>query len=113
MGTIIEYIKQAFALIKNLVVKVINGCVNFVKHIVGWFKGLNLIQKRDVPFIANANSQEFREMLKHAPIKNANIFEGVYNEETGKITHHTYLDADSVDQQTSDVLKNDNLVVLQ
>lgn len=110
---IIEYIKQAFAYIKKLVVRIINGCLNFAKHIVGWFKNLNLLQKRDVPFIANANSPEFKAMLQKAPTKNVGIFEGVYNQETEEIVHHTYLDADSVDKQTYDLLKNENLVVLQ
>ena len=108
---IIEYIKQAFAYIKNVVRKIINGCINFFSHIVNWFKSLPLNQKRDIPFIANAN--EFKEMLKTAPTKKVGIFEGVYNDETEEITHHTYLDAESVDRETYNLLANDNLVVLQ
>ena len=40
------------------------------------------------------------------------IFEGVYNEDEDEITAHQYVDADSVDQQTKDVMGNESLVVL-
>lgn len=112
MEQIIEYIKRAFASIKQLIVKFINGCINFVKHILSWFKNLPLIQARDVPFIANANSEEFKQLLKKAPVKNVGIFQGVYNQETEEITHHEYLDADSVDEETYNVLGKESLVVL-
>lgn len=113
MDKTIEYIKKAFAYIVNLVRKVINGIINFAKNIVNWFKTLNLVQKRDVPFLANANSLEFQKMLKTAPVKDVGIFKGVYNEETNEITHHEFVEADGLDQETKDVLGNENLVVLQ
>ena len=74
MEQIIELIKQACAYIKKLIVTVIEGCLNFARNVVGWFKSLNLQQGRDVPFIANANQQVFKEMLQKAPVKDVGIF---------------------------------------
>lgn len=112
MEQIIELIKQACAYIKDLVATIIEGCLNFARNVVGWFKKLNLRQGRDVPFIANANQQAFKEMLQKAPVKNVGIFEGVYNEETDEITHYEYIEADDLDQRTQQVLGKEELVVL-
>lgn len=110
---IIELIKSAFVYIKNLIIKVINGCISFFHHILSWFKSLPLVQSRDVPFIANANSEEFKNMLKKAPTHDVGIFQGVYNKETNEITHHEYLDGDNFDEKTYSLLNNEKLVVLQ
>lgn len=112
MDKILNYIKEAFAYIKNFVVRIINGCINFVRNVIGWFKSLPIKQGRDVPFIANANKQEFKALLKKAPTKDVGIFQGVYNEVSDEITYNEYLDADAVDQQTKNVLGNEELVVL-
>ena len=94
MEQIIELIKQACAYIKKLIVTVIEGCLNFARNVVGWFKSLNLQQGRDVPFIANANQQVFKEMLQN------------------EITHNEYIEADALDQRTQQVLGKEELVVL-
>ncbi len=112
MEQIIELIKQACAYIKKLIVTVIEGCLNFARNVVGWFKSLNLQQGRDVPFIANANQQVFKEMLQKAPVKDVGIFKGVYNEETDEITHNEYIEADALDQRTQQILGKEELVVL-
>lgn len=108
--SIINAIKAAFRYIVNLVRKVIHGVLDFFREVVVWFKSLNLNPQEDTPFIADAS--EFKEMLKTAPKKNVGIFEGVYNEETDEITANRYLDADSLDAKTKEVLERDPLVVL-
>lgn len=107
---IIEAIKGAFRYIVNLVRRVIDGVLNFVKEVVNWFRRLNLNPQKDTPFVADA--KKFKELLKTAPRKKVGIFEGVYNEDEDEITAHQYVDADSVDQQTKDVMGNESLVVL-
>ena len=109
MEELIQLIKNAFQYIKNLFRKIIDGILNFAKHVVGWFKSLNLLPGQDVPFIA---SKEFGEKLKIAPVKNVGIFQGVYNEMTNEITHAAYVEADSLDNQTREILGNEELVVL-
>lgn len=112
MDKILEFIKGAFRFIRNLVVKIINGCINFFKNVVGWFKNLNLKQSRDIPFVADANKHQIKVLLSKAPVKNVGIFNGVYNQDTDEITHHEYIEADAVDMQTRNVLGNEELVVL-
>ena len=51
---LIEAIKGAFRYIVNLVRKVINGVLNFVKDVVNWFRRLNLNPQKDTPFVADA-----------------------------------------------------------
>jgi hypothetical protein len=121
MEELIQLIKNAFQYIKNLIRKIVDGILNFAKHVVGWFKSLNLIQGQDIPFLAN--KEQFKETLKKAPVKHAGIFtteteknvgiiQGVYNEVTDEITHAEYIEADGLDNQTRDILGNEKLVVL-
>jgi len=109
---IINLILKALQWIKNVVSKIIIGVLRFATHVVNWFKNLNLDQHKDIPFIANSNSAEFKEMLKNAPVRNVGIFQGVYDEETDRISHCEYLAADSIDDQTRQVLGDEKLVVL-
>lgn len=108
---LIEAIKGAFRFIRNLVRIVINGILNFARNVVGWFKKIrDLDQQVDIPFIADASN--FKEQLKRAPTKNVGIFQGVYNEELDEITNNQYIEADDIDEQTSNVMGNEALVVL-
>lgn len=113
MEQIIELIKQACSYIKNLIVRIIEGCLNFAKNVVGWFRNLKLRQGRDIPFIANANQEVFKEMLQKAPVRPVGIFQGVYNEELDEITHNEYLEADELDEKTRQIIGNDVLTVLK
>ena len=110
MEELIQLIKSAFQYIKNLIRKIVDGILNFTKHVVGWFKSLNLLPGQDVPFVAN--KEQFKAALKSAPVKDVGIFKGVYNEVTDEITHAEYIEADSLDKQTREVLGNEELVVL-
>lgn len=110
MNRIVEYIKRAFAFIKKIFRRIINGIINFLKDVVSWFKSLLLVQQRDIPFVADAN--QFKDMLKSAPVKKVGIFEGVYNLDTDEITYNQEIDADGVDAKTREILENEPLVVL-
>lgn len=112
MDELLDLIQEAWQYIKHIYKKIINGIINFYTHIVGWFKSLMLKQGRDVPFIANANSPQFRQLLKEAPVKNVGIFQGVYNEDTNEITYNEYLQADAIDAETRNILGKETLVVL-
>lgn len=108
---IIDAIKAAFRFIRNLVRYVVRGVLNFVSHIVNWFKKIYYLdEERHVPFIADA--EQFKEMLHAAPTKKVGIFEGVYDEVTEEIVEHRMLDADEVDAKTKQTLGNETLVVL-
>lgn len=107
IGTLLSFIGEIIA-------QVIEGIFNFTKHVVGWFRGLSLRRGRDVPFIADGNSEQFREMLQHAPEMNVGIFEGVFDEETGEIADYQYFEADEVDERTQKAFdENGPLVVLK
>lgn len=111
MNTLISYIKDAFAFLKNIVTRVINGILNFAKHVVAWFKNLNLNPQKDIPFVLR-NKEVFKEQLANAPVKNVGIFAGVYNQDTDTISHIEYKEADQLDSQTRQVLGDEELVVL-
>lgn len=113
MSKIVDFIKKALRFIKNLVRYVINGILNFATHVVGWFKKIYYLdQERHVPFIANANNPEFKQMLNNAPVKNVGIFKGVYDETTDEIVEHEQVEADGLDNKTKQILGNETLVVL-
>ncbi|MEE1542697.1 MAG: hypothetical protein UF067_09535 [Paludibacteraceae bacterium] len=111
-GDIISWIKNAISRLVGFIKKVINGIFNFAKHMVSYFKNLNLNQEEQTPFIANANTPEFKQMLGCAPKKNVGIFQGVYNDQTEEIEHAEYIEADKIDSKTKDVLGRESLVVL-
>lgn len=107
---LIDLIKGAINYIKNLVKKIITGIFNFIAHCVNWFKSLSLNKNKDVPFIANP--EQFKEMLRNAPVKNVGIFEGVFDEELNEITYNQNVEADALDEQTLKTLGQEAIVVL-
>lgn len=111
VSSLIDLIVEAFQFIKNLVERIINGVLNFAKHVLGWFQNIiGLNQNRHVPFIAD--KAKFREALKTAPLKDVGLFKGVYDKQTDEIVASEYVGADSLDQQTKNILGNNELVVL-
>ena len=97
--------------IKDLNRKQISGTLNF-NDVVSWFKNIpDLNQNVDIPFIAKA--EDFKEMLGTLPSKSFGVFIGVYNEASEYITHHLYIEADELDEQTKEVMGEESLVVLQ
>ncbi len=109
---IFDAIDSLIELVGDLIVTIIEGIISFAQHVVGWFRGLRLRKNRDIPFIADASNPKFKEMLHQAPVKEVGIFEGVYNEETDEITNYQYIEAEDLDEKTSETLGNEPLVVL-
>ena len=107
---LIDLIKGAINFIKNLVKKIITGIFKFIAHCVNWFKSLSLDKNKDVPFIANP--EQFKEMLRNAPVKKVGIFEGVFDEELNEITYNQNVEADALDEQTLKTLGQEAIVVL-
>ena len=107
---IMNALKTFFTALKEFVQKVIQGIINFFNEIVNYFKTLKLVQGRDIPFIAN--TEQLKAMIKNAPVKNVGIFEATYNEQTDEIENGRYLAADEIDEETQEVLGNEQLVVL-
>ncbi len=119
ISTIQEALKEAFAWLKNLAHRIIHGVLSFMRDIVGWFRGLNLNRQKHSPFILNGKSPEFVQLIKNAPVinagvfeKDAQIFEGVLDEETGEIIHSELLGADMLDEKTKITLGKEPVVVL-
>lgn len=108
--SIIEAIKRFLEKLKNFVKRIINGILNFIKEVVNYFKALKLVKDKDIPFIADAD--QFKEMIKDAPVKNVGIFEGTLNAETDEIENVRYIAADEVDEQTEEVMNGESVVVL-
>lgn len=102
----------ASALVANLITLIIDGIISMIKHVVQYFRGLRLRQGRDVPFIANENHPEFREMIHKAPTKNVGIFEAVYNEDTDEIEKAREIQADELDDSIKSTLNHEPIVVL-
>lgn len=109
---IFDALETLFARIGEIVSIIIDGVMEMFAHVVQYFKGLKLRKNRDIPFIANKNSEKFREMLDKAPVKDVGIFEGTYNEDTNEIENYRSLEADSLDPEIASALGNEPLVVL-
>ena len=113
---IIETIKEAFRSfldkVKGIIDKIVAKIVDFTKHIVNWFKSLNLIKGRHIPFITN--KKEFVKMLHNAPVYDTGgkIFSGVYDEHTGDIIAAREVEAEELDEKTEEALQGEELAVL-
>ena len=83
-------------------------------NVVGWFKCIpNFNKEKHIPFIANANSPEFKKIIDFGSTeKKYAIFIGVYDEDSEKIIKHHLILTDTVDSKTEQVLGNEPLVVL-
>lgn len=113
LSSIWEGIKTFISYAANLIRKVINGVLNFLKNIVAYFKNMPWLQRgRHTPFIADTNNPQFKAMLKQAPVKNAGIFEAVYDEQTDEVEEGQLVEADALDTRTRETLGNEPLVVL-
>ena len=105
-----DFILDCVRALRNWVVEVIQGVISWLQNVVGWFKKLNLNPKKHTPFITKGG--ELRKMLEQAPVKNAGIFKGVYDQQTDEIVHSEEICADGLDRETREALGNDKLVVL-
>lgn len=110
---LLGFIDNALRGIRELIREVIRGVLNFVQEVVDWFRKLGLIKGKDIPFVADP--AKIKDMLNNAPVKNTGVFglfEGVYDEQSDTITHHRLIEADSLDEQTRQILADAPLVVL-
>lgn len=112
LGIIFDAVKNFIRFVGEIVFRFVSGIISLAKHVVAYFKGLHLQKGRDIPFLANANNEEFRAMLQKAPVKDVGIFQGTYNEYTNEIEHHRALQADECDEALEDALGDEPLVVL-
>lgn len=85
-GGISSALRTLFTAVKNFLVTVIRGILNFFKEVVTWFKNLRLDPNKHTPFVADA--KRLKQLIHEAPEVNVGIFEGVYNEETEEIEHY-------------------------
>lgn len=95
-------LQKLFDKIKQIVVTIIKGVLQFVRDVVNWFKKLRLNPEEHTPFVVEA--EKLKEMIHNAPVVDVGIFEGVYNEETEEIEHYREISAESLDQKTKDIL---------
>lgn len=100
------------AAISAITTIIIEGILSLAAHVINYFRGLRLRKGRDIPFIADENHKEIRQMLKKAPQKNVGIFEATYNEGTDEIENYRSIEADELDEDVKDILENEPLVVL-
>lgn len=112
-SSIWEGLKKLYSKIANFVKRVFRAIVNFAKDVVDYFKRLNLNPKQDTPFVIDAG--ELGQRIKEAKKVNVGIFQGVYHEDTNTITDCREIEADNLDNQTQEVMKQgeDGIVVLE
>jgi hypothetical protein len=99
-------LQKLFDKIKQIVVTIIKGVLQFVRDVVNWFKKLRLDPEEHTPFVVEA--EKLKEMIHNAPVVDVGIFEGVYNEETEEIEHYREISAESLDMKTREILANAN-----
>ena len=109
--SLLESIKKAFKKEWKIEFETVSieGCLNFLE-VVNWFKTLKLDKNKHVPFVAKASAM--KDMLSIQPTKKESLFVGVYDGEKDEIVHAKFIEADELDAKTSEVLGNEDLVVL-
>lgn len=110
LNGIIEAFKAFMEKVKGVVKTIFTRIVDFKNQIVGWFKSLNLIKGRHIPFISNRI--DFKTLLANAPTVQAFVFAGVFDEQTNEITNLQYIAANQYDKMTAELLNKEELVVL-
>ena len=99
--------------IYRLVQRFIYGILSFKEHIVHWSK--NTTFRRTGYSISRGRPLFERKNFTRHLNTVAEIFQGIYNEETDSITHHEFIGAEKLDSETKEVLKSaeEGLVVLR
>lgn len=108
----IDFIIDCVRHLRDWICELIQGVIDFLTHVVSWFRSLRLDKKKDIPFIMKG--EKFREMLHQAPKKNVGLFEANYDEQADEITANRWLEADGVDAKTRQALNEseDGVLVL-
>lgn len=109
--TLLDSIKKAFKKEWKIEYETVSieDCLNFLE-VVNWFKTLKLDKNKHVPFVAKASAM--KDKLSIQPTKKESLFIGVYDEEKDEIVHAKLIEADELDAKTSEVLGNEDLIVL-
>lgn len=107
---ICDAIDDLFSSIGGVISWIINGIMSMWEHVVGYFRGLNLRQGRDIPFVADQN--KLADLIHSAPQKNVGIFEGTFNEYTNEIENYRSVEADEMDADMKRLIGREKLVVL-
>jgi hypothetical protein len=107
-----DAIKQLFNGFVRILKRIIEGILNFAKHVVNWFKMLNLNPATQTPFIMDAKN--LSSVIAKAPKVDCGIFAGVYDNQSETITECEIIEADKFDSTTKSVLRKaeDGIVVL-
>lgn len=111
--TVAGAIKNFFETIGQALKIIVVAIINFAKQVVNYFRGLNLKQGKDTPFIVK--NSKLKDMIHEAPVKKVGIFEGVYNESEDRITEGRVINANDLDEKTEGILdaaKPDNPIVI-
>lgn len=95
-------LQKLFDKIKQIIVTIIKGVLQFMRDVVNWFIQLRLNPEEQTPFIIDAN--RLKDMIHDAPVVDVGIFQGVYNEDTDEIEHYREISAESLDQKAKDIL---------
>lgn len=120
IDAIIDALSRGSQWLVNLVVKIINGLINFARDVLQWFRSLNLKPTRHNPFICNLKVPGIKQAIKEAKVVNAGVFdnentivEGVYDNTDDSISNIRIISGDGFDEKTKSILEDDDLVVLR
>lgn len=84
----------------------------FQEQVVDWFRNIEgLAKEKHIPFIADARKMD--SLTSWKPTRNHGIILGVYNEALDAVEHCRFIDCDSLDARTQEVLGIETLIVLQ
>ena len=75
--------------------------------VVAWFRSLNLDQKKNIPFVMRVADNVPGEVKSSKP-----ILLGVYDKNADEIAKALLIEGDAWDQQLTEVIGNETLVVL-
>lgn len=112
LNTFFGAIEYVFNYLIETVKKYFVAVLNFMAHVVNYFKNLNLDPNKQTPFVMDA--KKLKEMIHNAPVVNCGVFEAVYNENTEELESYRHISSNQLDAQTRDILSKDEdgLVVL-
>lgn len=87
----------------------VNGNLK-MSDVVGYFKMLQLVKGKDVPFIARAS--RFKDVINTNSAKPQSLVLGVFNQESNEFNPVKVIFCDGFDEKLLEVLGNEDLVVL-
>lgn len=111
-GQIAAYFKELFKAGKQKEIKisVVDGPCNF-SDFLAWFKSKNIDQKKHTPFIMKITPETAKMLNIPELTKPVGIILGIYDKSDDTFMYQA-IQCDALDQQTADVLGNENMVVL-